>query len=249
MKIFQNELFDFEIRQLWYNDLSLDSDKDILWWEQCKIKFKKLIIRHSRKISESINRKIKDLENKVILYTELALNSNNPTLYNSMVEQIKEDLKFLIENYHEGARIRSRAKFIENHEKSTRHFLQLERRNAKRKFMTEIKDGNITFTNTQDIIGACRNFYQDLFTQEPVDNEVIDEFLINVNLPRLEPHQVEFCEGFITFEETREAIKLMKNNKTPGSDGLPVEFYKKYFYLFGSDIGAAYLENFHLLRD
>ena len=27
----------------------------------------------------------------------------------------------------------------------------------------------------------------------------------------------------------------MQNNKTPGSDGLPAEFYKKFFPLFGKD--------------
>ena len=39
----------------------------------------------------------------------------------------------------------------------------------------------------------------------------------------------------LTYDEAKEAISLMQNNKTPGSDGLPAEFYKKFFPLFGKD--------------
>ena len=40
---------------------------------------------------------------------------------------------------------------------------------------------------------------------------------------------MEHCEGVLSFEEAKEAMPLMKNAKTPGSDGLPAEFYKKFF--------------------
>ena len=64
------------------------------------------------------------------------------------------------------------------------------------------------------------------------------DFLYNTNLPRVPPGLYEQCEGDVTFEEAYEAIKLMKNGKTPGSDGLPVEFYKKFFPIFGRDFVA-----------
>ena len=37
------------------------------------------------------------------------------------------------------------------------------------------------------------------------------------------------CEGLISEEECREAIFSMKNNKSPGSDGLSTEFYKCFW--------------------
>ena len=64
------------------------------------------------------------------------------------------------------------------------------------------------------------------------------DFLYNTNLPRVPPDLYEQCEGDLTFEEAYEAIKLMKNGKTPGSDGLPAEFYKKFFPIFGRDFVA-----------
>ena len=35
------------------------------------------------------------------------------------------------------------------------------------------------------------------------------------------------CEGQLTTDECLVALKSMSHNKTPGSDGLPVEFYSK----------------------
>ena len=43
----------------------------------------------------------------------------------------------------------------------------------------------------------------------------------------------EFCEGNLTFNECAESRKLMKNGKSPGSDGYTVDFYN----FFWKDIG------------
>jgi hypothetical protein len=41
-------------------------------------------------------------------------------------------------------------------------------------------------------------------------------------------------EGNLLFKECGESLKLMKNDKSPGSDGFTVDFYK----FFWNDIGA-----------
>ena len=64
---------------------------------------------------------------------------------------------------------------------------------------------------------------------------MVNKFLHDVNLPRLPPDIVEQCEGVLSYEEAKEAVSLMKNGKTPGLDGLPAEFYKDFFHLFGRD--------------
>ena len=40
-------------------------------------------------------------------------------------------------------------------------------------------------------------------------------------------------KGEILYEELTEAAKSMKNGKSPGSDGFPVEFSKFYWKCFG----------------
>ena len=131
--------------------------------------------------------------------------------------------------------VRSREQILDEGEKPTRNFLRIEKRNAKAKVINEIRDGNIGFTEPNDIMKSCRDFYKELYSEEPIDNIMVHKFLNDVNLPRLPPDIVEHCEGVLSLAEAKEAVSLMKNAKTPGSDGLPAEFYKRFFHLFGQD--------------
>jgi hypothetical protein len=50
----------------------------------------------------------------------------------------------------------------------------------------------------------------------------------------LSREDAEICEGPYTYsDECWRAICLMANDKSPGSDGLPAEFYKAFFPEFG----------------
>ena len=52
------------------------------------------------------------------------------------------------------------------------------------------------------------------------------------DLPKLTNDDNNILESEITYEECQAAIKSFENNKSPGIDGLPKEFYQKYFHLF-----------------
>ena len=45
------------------------------------------------------------------------------------------------------------------------------------------------------------------------------------------------CDGLLTEAECLESLKLMGSNKSPGSEGLPAEFYK----VFWNDVHHALL--------
>ena len=45
----------------------------------------------------------------------------------------------------------------------------------------------------------------------------------------MNPEEKEKCEGMLTKAECLKALKGMKPGKTPGSDGLPIEFYKVFW--------------------
>ena len=51
---------------------------------------------------------------------------------------------------------------------------------------------------------------------------------------RLDKNSASELEGIISKEEALSALKLMKNNKSPGSDGFTTEFYK----FFWRDLGV-----------
>ena len=223
------------LEDLWYSTLAVNNIKDGVWWENCKWKFKKLIIRHSKKLSVKLKKQIKDAEASLRQYITLSHGARNPTHFQGYMNKIKSYLNDLISQKMQGSIVRSREQILEEYEKPTRYFLRIEKQNAKAKIISEIRDENIVYTKPNDIMKCCREFYRDLYSEQPIDNIMVNKFLHDVNLPRLPPDIVEHCEGVLSYEEAKEAVSLKKNDKTPGLDGLPAEFYKKYFHLFGRD--------------
>lgn len=45
-------------------------------------------------------------------------------------------------------------------------------------------------------------------------------------IPQLSEEQKLSCEGQITIEECKGILETFENNKSPGNDGIPIEFYK-----------------------
>ena len=52
------------------------------------------------------------------------------------------------------------------------------------------------------------------------------------------------CEGIISKQECEEALKAIKSNKSPGNDGLPIEFYRMFWSDTGSLLVDVYNESF-----
>ena len=78
-------------------------------------------------------------------------------------------------------------------------------------------------------------FYQKLYKTklfEAPDFKILN----NLNGPKLTDEESQLLEGPLTEEELYRALQSCKNNKSPGSDGFPAEFYKtfwnevKYFF-------------------
>ena len=58
-----------------------------------------------------------------------------------------------------------------------------------------------------------------------VNPESCDLFLDTIVTPVLTQNDLQLCEGLITEVEVYTALASMKNNKSPGNDGLSKEFY------------------------
>ena len=56
---------------------------------------------------------------------------------------------------------------------------------------------------------------------------VFQDDLLSSLSRQLSPHQSLLCEGTMTIDEISFAVKNMNTNKSPGPDGLTVEFYRK----------------------
>ena len=71
--------------------------------------------------------------------------------------------------------------------------------------------------------------YETLYTSKlgKIENENI--FFEDNDIVQMTVEQQDSCSGPVTIEEIKEVLKSTKNNKAPGSDGIPMEFYKVFF--------------------
>ena len=155
-------------------------------------------------------------------------NSNNIKLINAK----KDELEKLRELKMKGHIIRSRAHWLQEGEKPTSYFCNLERHTYVEKTVQKLVDseGN-TVIDQKEILEEIQNFYQKLFQNSDdclssIDpSDLIPEHLVN----KLSPSESKELEGTLLMDELNKALKDMKNGKTPGIDGFPAEFFKFFW--------------------
>ena len=215
---------------LWNRLIVNASNFDSEWWENCKSSFKTLIITYSKNRSKQYFQTLKDLEDKLSLYQDF--NKIDPGVFDEKINSVQQEIEDLLMVKAEGTKIRSRAKLLDNDEKPTKYFLMKERSRAKAKNISKLcTSEGVMIDHNDDILCECRQFYQELYSAEPIDEALADFFLDKVSV--LSEVDSDYCEGPITKEECLLAIKQMQNNKSPGLDGLPKEFYAKFFSIIG----------------
>ena len=128
-----------------------------------------------------------------------------------------------------GAILRSKAQFTLESDRCTAYFLNLEKSKQQNNTIKELllTDGTIT-CNTEGILDRAHEFYSELYTADNVD-VVKSEELVNLIDRCIGEDDKHKCDLPIADEELTCALKGMQRNKSPGPDGLTVEFYLKFW--------------------
>ena len=135
-----------------------------------------------------------------------------------------------------GAQVRSRIRWVEEGETSSAYFFRLEKKRSADRWISALKesDGSIVSSST-DLCRTLSSFYSDLFTASVTDPLSQTALLGNIT-SSLPSDQAALCEGHLTLEECSVALQGMARRKAPGLDGLPMEFYVKFWHILGSDL-------------
>ena len=121
---------------------------------------------------------------------------------------------------------------LDNNDKPTRYFFKKEKSLQNRKQIGPIIQDNNILETQSDIEKHCMDFYQKLYTKYDIDNNL--KYYFQNNIPKVNEGDKEILDSPLTYDACLLAINQMNNNKTPGNDGLPAEFYK-YFHIYGKD--------------
>ena len=186
------------------------------------IKFSKNVKREERREETTLTSEIKKLQESI--------DSGNNTVNNlNSLRELSLNLENLRERTTKGAIIRSRANIIDNWEKPSKYFLNLEKRNYTNKNIPSLTKEGKEITCSKDILTMQKDFYQDLYSSKhtiPLDNSKYNHLL--ASLPKISEHKKAELDQPYSIDELIAAIKSSKLNKAPGPDGYSNEFFK-YF--------------------
>ncbi|KAJ8019526.1 hypothetical protein HOLleu_41159 [Holothuria leucospilota] len=141
----------------------------------------------------------------------------------------------------EGAFIRSLIKYLEDGEKPSAFFFRQESRRASKKIIKSVRnDSGDIVTNDNDISYVFHNFYSNLFSRELHVNHNLQNDFIKCLKQTVDPIDKDDLDRPITLEEVNAALVSTSNNKSPGIDGIPYEFYRKFFNVIGNDLTNVY---------
>ena len=128
-------------------------------------------------------------------------------------------------------------------EKPNKIFFDQEKQKQKQKTIKQLEtienDKIITLTNDFQILNYCKNFFSDLYTKTQT-NAKIQEKLLNPLKAKITNEDNKKLTQQITFAELKTATFKLENGKSPGIDGIPIEFYKSYYEYIKNDLLKLY---------
>ena len=184
----------------------------------------------SRKKKESIKQEIQLEEDIKKIEQDISENLGNTKpekflSFNGKKDQLQEIRKHKLE----GVMLRSRCRYEDLGEKPTSYFLNLEKRNFTNKVITKIIEEVKEYTSTEEILNSQKMYFKTLYRENiDIDDDPI-ETIIGENQTKLSDQDANSLEGEIKYSELAEALKNMKNSKTPGNDGFTAEFFKCFW--------------------
>ena len=129
---------------------------------------------------------------------------------------------------------------IINEEIPNKYFYLKEQQKQAKKHIKQLQnEKNEILTTNTEILKECSQFYQNLYSKQQNCIETQNEILTNP--PNLMKNELnEQLTKPINKNEIKQAIYQMENDKSPGIDGIPVEFYKTFYDTLENDLIQLY---------
>ena len=142
---------------------------------------------------------------------------------NNLLERSKADYSKMMEEKINGAILRCKAQnYAEFEHPNSKYFFQLEKNRAGAKAMSSmIKEDGSEIIDTKQILREQERFYSKLYTSDPT----VEFDYVNDSEIKITENEKEEIDKEITMAELEQAVKQLRRQCTPGTTGLPVEFY------------------------
>jgi len=206
---------------------------DGLLWETLKCRIRGTSVKISSMLRKEKERDLKTLENELLDLKKGMPTSIDPTTCARDIKMVESKIEQIIRDKTEGARIRSKIKNYEEGEKSTKYFYNLEKRNYENKNIKLLLDDNGQELKTRtEIMKEEVRFYESLYSStikhmsEPEATGIYEDIIKGLDIPSVSDEDLDLI---FNDEKLYDVVKSFAYNKSPGSDGLPIEFYIKFW--------------------
>ena len=150
-------------------------------------------------------------------------------LAKTRIGYLESELEAINLVHHDATKIRSRAQWLESGEKPTKYFFALKSTRVEKNSIKVVYNLHGTKVSTQkEILEAHFAFYRKLYSRDQVDLAIQRDFLAKIDVS-LNNNDSTFCTNILSVDEISHAVRGLSQGKTPGSDGLPLEFYVKFW--------------------
>ncbi|CAM2096331.1 unnamed protein product [Caretta caretta] len=212
------------------------------WWYLGKVRAKLFCHDYTRGTSRRRNAAIEQLEREVLeMERRLAADLEDTSLCGTCREK-REELRALEDHRARGALVQSRIRLLREMDHGSRFFYALEKmRGAKKHVTCLLAEDGTPLTDPEEMCGRARDFYTSLFSPDPTDPGACG--VLWEELPTVSVGDRDRLELPFTLAESLEALLRMPTNKSPGMDGLTVEFYRVFWDILGPDLVTVWAES------
>ena len=99
-----------------------------------------------------------------------------------------------------------------------------------------------TVHEPSDMLHGLTTYYAQLMSDKASNPEAAEKLLAKLRERPLSARDRKSIEGAISEEEVLEAIAQLATGKSPGPDGVPPEFYRRFATLLAGDLASVYNE-------
>ena len=196
------------------------------WWDAFKLRIKNVSRQYSRQRGATQRRHHQSVVKRL---RQLSRRPDPSPPILAFTATLRQQLKELEEAKAKRAILHAKAQWVEEGEKCSSYFLRLQTKRKQDTTMHAIKvSATETATTSASILAATESYYKKLYTQTPTSDNLQNIFLSKMSTT-LSPVSALSCEGDITAAELKNAVYNSNRHKSPGSDGLPLEFYLTFF--------------------
>uniref|UniRef100_A0A6I8T0L1 Reverse transcriptase domain-containing protein n=1 Tax=Xenopus tropicalis TaxID=8364 RepID=A0A6I8T0L1_XENTR len=145
------------------------------------------------------------------------------------MQTAQRDIDLLLTEKYSQRELHRTAAWYDKGDKNGKLLALLAKGDVPRTVIRSVRDGTNELTDPEQMTEHFRQYFKRTY-QVPLDNSVqgLTEYLNDIEFPEVPLDLVRQLDKDITVDEVKEAIKAFPSGKTPGPDGIPIEWYKKY---------------------